>query len=438
MFASDFKRHTTMKFNSILPAALIGVAAVLIASCQKEEAQSSISIDPETIEAPYEGGTYQATVKASGSWTAIPDVDYITVTPNEGNGDTPVTVTVGQNPMEQQFTTNIVFECGTAEATMKVVHAGLVIPDPEIIVEPSSLEVPREGGEYELTVTSNYPWNAVTNSAYITLSTESGESSGTVTITVAANDTEEEQTAEIEFTCGYDDINRIGVTVTVTLEAGLPEGVIEYAGIQYRTAVMGDGRTWMTDNLRYIPEGMTVSSDPADGSGLWYPNLGGETALTDDESIQKYGYLYTPFVAMGITAGDVNADNYTSFEGIQGICPDGWHIPTEAEAQALVDAYYDEDQKGALISSLEEAGFNTVLGGFVQRNNSGATGKYSAAMPGYIICSTGSAYKVSEEGVITSSNRALMKTENNTYQRFTIALIQNYGGANVRCIKDAE
>lgn len=413
---------------------------MMAVSCEEEQSVSTISVEPETINVPYEGGSSQATVKASGEWTAFTGVEYITVTPSEGNGDTPVTVTVAQNPLEIETSTEILFQStsGDAKAIMTIVQAGLVRPDPEISIDPTSLDVPRDGGEYEITVTSNYPWTASTEATFVSLSSESGDGDATVTLTVAKNDMEEEQTAEIDFTCGYDDMNEITVTLTVTLEAGLPEGVIEYDGIQYRTAVMGDGRTWMVDNLRYIPEGMTVSSDPADGSGLWYPNLGGETALTDDESIQNYGYLYTPFVAMGITPEDVNADNYTSFEGTQGICPDGWHIPTEAEAQALVDAYYDEDQKGALISSLEEAGFNPILGGFVQRNNSGATGKYSAAMPGYIICSTGSAYKVSDEGVITSSNRALMKTENNTYQRFTIALIQNYGGANVRCIKDAE
>lgn len=31
-----------------------------------------------------------------------------------------------------------------------------------------------------------------------------------------------------------------------------------------------------------------------------------------------------------------------------------------------------------------------------------------------------------------------MKTVTTKYQRFTVANIANYGGANVRCIKDAE
>lgn len=59
-------------------------------------------------------------------------------------------------------------------------------------------------------------------------------------------------------------------------------------------------------------------------------------------------------------------------------------------------------------------------------------------MPGYIILSTGNSYTVNDEGVITSQNKGLMKTVTTKYQRFTVANIANYGGANVRCIKDAE
>lgn len=311
-------------------------------------------------------------------------------------------------------------------------------PAPSISIEPTSISVPGEGGTYQVSITSNSSWSALHDVEYIEVSPASGEGDATVNITVGQNPLEGTATSfNVVFTCTSGE-STATATLTVNQEAAQPENTVLIDGELYQTAVLADGRTWMVENLRYIPDGMTVSSDPADGSGLWYPNFGSDVAMTDADSIAKYGLLYSPFTAMGIEPGDVNESNYTSFEGTQGICPDGWHIPTQAEAEALIQAYWDDDQEGASIDNLDAAGFNTVLGGFVQRNNSGATGRYSSAMPGYIILSTGNSYTVNDEGVITSQNKGLMKTVTTKYQRFTVANIANYGGANVRCIKDAE
>ncbi len=41
--------------------------------------------------------------------------------------------------------------------------------------------------------------------------------------------------------------------------------------VDYKTVTLKDGRTWMAENLRYVPEGKTPSSDPAEEAGIWYP-----------------------------------------------------------------------------------------------------------------------------------------------------------------------
>ena len=77
---------------------------------------------------------------------------------------------------------------------------------------------------------------------------------------------------------------------------------------------------------------------------------------------------------------EVTKDNYTTFEGAQGICPDGWHIPTRAEFVALcgnsnkangesgtlIDknaAYFDEGYNGAKITALDADGFGWSFSG---------------------------------------------------------------------------
>ena len=47
---------------------------------------------------------------------------------------------------------------------------------------------------------------------------------------------------------------------------GEPEdpNTLTYGGVTYKTVTLSNGQTWMAEPLRYVPDGMTVSSDPAD------------------------------------------------------------------------------------------------------------------------------------------------------------------------------
>lgn len=96
--------------------------------------------------------------------------------------------------------------------------------------------------------------------------------------------------------------------VTVT------DGTISHAGETYRTVAI-DGRLWMAENLRCMPEGAAL------GSGVWNP-AGGASAVSTQ------GMLYDYATA---TAGE----SWSEGVQVQGICPPGWHLPDEAELTAL-------------------------------------------------------------------------------------------------------
>ena len=70
-------------------------------------------------------------------------------------------------------------------------------------------------------------------------------------------------------------------------------------------------------------------------SGIWFTyDVATKAVATTDAEVASMGYLYSTNTAFGFsTDGDI----ISIFEGVQGICPDGWHIPTQAEAQALLD-----------------------------------------------------------------------------------------------------
>ena len=101
-------------------------------------------------------------------------------------------------------------------------------------------------------------------------------------------------------------------------------------GITYSTVTIGS-QIWMAENLRYegdIPLGSTTSSTTA---YRYYPN-------NNSSNVATYGYLYNwPAAMNGASSSSSNPS------GVQGICPNGWHLPSSAEWIQLSDALGNHD-----------------------------------------------------------------------------------------------
>ena len=103
--------------------------------------------------------------------------------------------------------------------------------------------------------------------------------------------------------------------------------VTDYDGNIYSTVQIGN-QCWMRENLRTthyadgteIPTGNTTSNTTA----YRYPPHGHESEVT------IYGYLYNWIAVMhGDSASNLNPS------GVQGICPNGWHVPSQTEWEQL-------------------------------------------------------------------------------------------------------
>lgn len=209
--------------------------------------------------------------------------------------------------------------------------------------------------------------------------------------------------------------------------------VTDYDGNIYHTVQIGN-QCWMRENLRTthytdgneIPAGTTTSETVA----YRYASYGGES------SVPTYGYLYNWVAVMhGDSASNANPS------GVQGICPTGWHVPSQAEWTQLQDYVGSQSQylcgsdstkiAKALASHIwcHESVTNTCAIAYnVSTNN--ATG-FSALPAGYYFGSIpyGQAY-------IWSSNQCAF------YLRDTHATVSlweyppsSYGGS-VRCLRD--
>ena len=239
------------------------------------------------------------------------------------------------------------------------------------------------------------------------------------------------------------------------------EPVLEYGGVTYKIVKLKDGKWWMAENLRYVPEGITVSDDPTVTSPVWYPysSNGSEiTVLKDEESISKLGYLYNPAFALGVD--EITADNYNTLEGVQGICPEGWHIPTwedyfglcgvsnkrdgdkDTPANNTEAIFYDTANNTGSIVKADAEGFNYTFCGCINGS------KYQTIITKEETCSVESyignnalSYYLSSTGYQSKSSYqmfGLMSTFSKTitYGKLSLSYFNLAGGAGVRCVKD--
>ena len=128
-------------------------------------------------------------------------------------------------------------------------------------------------------------------------------------------------------------------------------------GKKYKTSLIGT-KCWMRDNLAYG----TVLDAAVPQTDNCIPE---KYCLTADANCTAYGGLYQWDELMA----------YASTSAGQGICPPSWHIPTEAEWQAMIDAIaasappVDGYAGSFLKDAVMNPGFHALTSGFYYLNN---------------------------------------------------------------------
>lgn len=204
-------------------------------------------------------------------------------------------------------------------------------------------------------------------------------------------------------------------------------------GQTYNWVKIGD-QTWMAENLKSI---QYVNGAPI-VDYFWYSNDSATYADT-------YGALYTWEAALNGVASSSNNPS-----GVQGVCPDGWHIPSDAEWKELEmhlgmsQAEADDtgrrgtDEGGKLkekgtthwtscdnptspcAHGTNQSGFSALPGGHYYNGTFSFVGDIS-----YWWCST-------EKSTTIALSRGLVYTSSKVSRQ---ALLKTYG-FSVRCIMD--
>jgi len=204
------------------------------------------------------------------------------------------------------------------------------------------------------------------------------------------------------------------------------ELVDERDGQTYKTVKIGT-QTWMAENLNYAYLQQTRSFD----SISWCYN-------DSVEYCAKYGRLYTWAAAMD-SAGTWSANGKGCGYGktcsptypVRGVCPEGWHLPTQMEGNTLFTAVGGELTAGKMLKSTS---------GWIISGN--GTDAYSfSALPAGRRFNKGGYYDEGHNAHFWSSTEDDSDDAYDMYlfYYYAAALLTDftkYNGFSVRCLKD--
>lgn len=231
-----------------------------------------------------------------------------------------------------------------------------------IKVTPTELSFTKDGGTQELTLNVSNPWKAEVDAEWCTLSAYKGDKDAFIDVTAEASTSEKETTAVIKFSDTRGNTASVTVKRAGTGDKPGPTPTGEKCKTSDYPQVTIGTQTWMAENYRcskydtqseaYKDGRYTVPTSESSTYTPYYTDASDKSKwktsecagnLTD-EQIEKLGYLYNWAAAVGVADGQKQT---TAFSGNrQGICPNGWHIPTSAEWQILKDYIEKTDGKG--------------------------------------------------------------------------------------------
>ena len=187
------------------------------------------------------------------------------------------------------------------------------------------------------------------------------------------------------------------------------------AGGKYYVTVLIDNKCWFRENLNV---GVMITSENSDDNQTNNNIIEKYCYNNDPANCNSYGGLYQWNEAMQYVTDEIN----------QGICPEGWRIPTLIELESLENLSEDEaaqlvavGQHATAYEPTNELGFSALFAGF-RLNSSGEF--YSKNFHTNFWSST-------QFGINFAYEMGL--TTNNTSVYFNV--YNKYDGYSIRCVK---
>ncbi len=189
----------------------------------------------------------------------------------------------------------------------------------------------------------------------------------------------------------------------------------------YPTVIIGS-QIWMAENLRYAGDIPLGSETSYVLPYIYYPHC-------NSSNVEAYGYLYNWSAAMN--GASSSASNPS---GVQGICPEGWHLPSNAEWTQLSNFLGGTTNAGAMLAGNE---YLWTRGELTNSSYFGTTG-FDALPAGFY----GADYD--DFGRSADFWSSTVNIDTNAYGRsieyYSSVLYNSIGreylGRSIRCVKD--
>ena len=301
-------------------------------------------------------------------------------------------------------------------------------------------QTPSEGSPYTITTSSTLKYVTVTMGSAVVLS---AETAGSVYMMVLPGTQDADLLIALKIGDTWKELSKTApvggfvrgkkyVVELNTADAGWSNNVLTDSrdSNTYSYKTIGS-QIWMTENLAYLPS--VVGPGTGSTSVAYYYVYGYDgtdiAAAKATSNYTTYGVLYNwPAAMSGAASSDTNPS------GVQGICPTGWHLPSDAEWTTLT----------TYLGGLSVAGGKMKEAGTTHWSspNTGATNESGfTALPGGYRNTNGTFTTIGRYGYWWSSTQS---STNNAWYRglpyHTGNVYRDTGGKglgfSVRCLRD--
>jgi len=170
-------------FRALWIVAVLCMVCLAVTDCRKAD----VVVSPEEISVGNGLESVTFHVEASTFWHISCANSWVTVEPSSGSGSADVVLTALANSTGSLRETDVYVTAGRAEsantAILRVVQPVLTLGFSTEVVE-----IPKEGGSYEVTVYTDGPWNVIhSDSCIVSVSPMSGVGTGSVEVVCSPN-----------------------------------------------------------------------------------------------------------------------------------------------------------------------------------------------------------------------------------------------------------
>jgi len=219
--------------------------------------------------------------------------------------------------------------------------------------------------------------------------------------------------------------------------------VMDVNGNIYRTVQIGD-QIWMAENLKATKYADRIPIPYVEDNAEWFDFTRESLGFCWYGNVLSHGYVYGGLYTWAAATRAFDGISIIE-EGVQGVCPDGWHLPSDGEWKQLeMHLGMDQDEVDAIKwRGLDQGGKLKQEGtGYWQAPNAGAVDEAGfSALPG------GYRHGSAEFKDVAKTARFWSSTTNGYgyawYREIdydTAAVFRDFSGVyrghSVRCVKD--